>query len=238
MTIRELVKKVQAALNKANGDKPASYLQVDGEWGPKTAAQADMYEIEIVLKPRILKPLPVDKAPWLTEAKKHKGKAESDSVFNRYLSGFWKLVGLPNYKTIVGTSFAWCGLFVAAMLYNVGLPWQKDGAAARNWAKYGQAIEWSKDGIPRGAIVHINHNGLCSSGKGNHVAMADGDCTPQDLRSGAINLYGGNQGNQAKVSAFPVEHICAVRWPAESDKPGKVVESKGCKGKPGGESTR
>jgi hypothetical protein len=237
MTLRDLVKMAQRALNKAGANPP---FNESGEFGARTAAELEKWDIEIVLKKKAspIKPLPIDgEAPWLDDAKKHSGKRETDSAFNRYLSAFWKIVGLPNYKTIVGTSFAWCGLLVAASLYNVGLPWQKDGAAARNLAKYGVAIDWKQDGIPRGAIVHINHNANCSSGSSNHVGMADGDCAPQDLKGGAINIYGGNQSNAAKVSAFPVGNICAVRWPTEP-KPAKVLTSKGCKGTPGGDSTR
>lgn len=181
------------------------------------------------------------KAPWLDEAKKHEGKSEYDSKFRAYMSGFWKIVGLPNYKTIVGTSFAWCGLFVAAMLYTKGLPWQKNGAGARNWAKYGQAIDWKKNGIPRGAIIHINHKEQCASGSGNHVAFANGDCTAADLAkpNSTIELYGGNQGNRAKVSVYSTDEVCAVRWPPGLDLPEPVKVSTGCNGKSADkESTR
>ena len=238
MLLRELVKKVQRALNAAGAHPP---FDESGEFGPRTMAELDNYDVEIVLKKKAdpIKPIPPAGAPWLDDAKKSEGKKETDSKFNAWLSGFWKFVGLPGYKTIIGTSFAWCGLFVAASLINVGLPWQKDGAGAKNWAKYGVEVEWKKDGIPRGAIIHIDHDGDCKGGS-NHVAFSDGDCAASDLKSGSINLYGGNQSNTAKVSAFPVAHICAVRWPADPKfpKPGPVAQSKGCKGSSGGDSTR
>ena len=239
MLLRELVKKVQRALNAAGEHPP---FDESGEFGPRTTAALENYDVEIVLKPKKpeeIKPMPDPVAPWLDDAKKSSGKKETDSKFNAWLSKYWPKVGLPNYKTIVGTSFAWCGLFVAASLINVGLPWQKDGAGAKNWAKYGVAIDWKKDGIPRGAIIHIDHDGDCKGG-GNHVGFSDGDCAAADVKSGAINIYGGNQSNQANVTAFPVADICAVRWPADPKfpKPGPVQESKGCKGKPNGGSTR
>ncbi len=170
---------------------------------------------------------------WFVNAKKLEGKHETDSAFNRYMSGFWRIVGLPNYKTIVGTSFAWCGLFIAAMLYGSDLPWQKNGAGASNWDNYGVSINWKQDGIPQGAIVRINHDLDCSSQEGNHVAFADGDCTPEDLKkpNATINLYGGNQGNKAKVSTYSVKKICSVRWPNEVAKPGRITKSIGCAGK-------
>lgn len=206
-------------------------LKVDGVYGPKTKAAEEKY----LGKKEEAKPTA---APWLDEAKKHSGQKEHNSKFNKYLSGFWRIVGLPGYKTIIGTSFAWCGLFVAAMLYEVDMPWQKNGAGARNWAKYGQAIDYKSNGIPRGAIVHINHKHNCSSGSGNHVAFSNGDCTAEDVKSGAVNLYGGNQGNTAKVSAYSVKEICAVRWPPGIELPGPVSQSSGCKGTASGESTR
>jgi hypothetical protein len=236
MTLKDLIKKFQTAIGAT----------ADGEYGPVTTAKADEFDVEIIVKkrPKSEEPaaaLPTGSGPiWLDEAKKHKGKKESDSAFNRYLSGFWKIVGLPHYKTIIGSSFAWCGLFVAAMLYEVDLPFQKNGAGAKNWAKYGQEIDWKKDGIPRGAILHINHN-QCGSGSGNHVAFANGDCASADLqKSGAtIDLFGGNQNNTAKVSTYSVREICAVRWPPEKELPGKIARSVNCSGnKASGEPTR
>lgn len=235
MTNRDLVRRLQIALNIQHGTD----LVIDGEWGPRTAAAAAEFDIEITAKRRSAPaPAAPGHATWLDAAKKHSGAVETNSKFNAYLSGFWKIVGLPGYKTIVGTSFAWCGLFVAAMLYEVDLPWQKDGAGARNWAKYGVAVDWQRNGIPRGAIVHINHNGCTGGSSGNHVGFANGSCAPADLKSGSFNMYGGNQGNAAKVSAFPVKNICAVRWPPGVAVPAPVTASKGCKGTATGESTR
>lgn len=176
---------------------------------------------------------------WMKEVERHKGQKETNEGFKKYLSGFWKIVGLPGYKTIVGTSFAWCGLFVAATLYNVDMPWQKNGAGAKNWAKYGVAIDYKKDGIPRGAILHIDHQKDCKGG-GNHVGFANGDCAPADLSpSKTIDILGGNQSNQVKVSTFSVGEICAVRWPPGEMTPPKIAVSKNCTSKKAsGETTR
>lgn len=177
--------------------------------------------------------------PAYVEAKKHKGKKETDSVFNKWLSGFWKIVGLSGYKTIIGTSFAWCGLFIAAMNSEAGLEWIKNGAGARNWAKYGVEVEWKKNGIPRGAVIHINSN--CGSGSGNHVTFADGDCTAEYLaKSGStVPGFGGNQSNTVKRSAYAVSKICAVRWPKEIPLPKKITKNVNCdKETDKGETTR
>jgi len=210
-------------------------LIADGQYGPKTQAALESKFDDTA-------PMPVGPAGipvWLKEAKKYSGKHETDSAFNKFMSAKWPLLGL-SLGTISQNWAAWCGLAIAVSLAGVGYKYQKDGAAARNWAKYGVAIDWRKDGIPRGAIVHINHALNCASAASNHVAMADGDCTAADLlKVGArINLYGGNQGNMWKVSSFPAREICNVRWPLEAEKPPRVVKSVNCSGSKSGGSTR
>lgn len=233
MTLKDVIKKVQKAIGVTD----------DGEWGPVTTAKADGYDIEVTVKakPKVETPTaPAAKsaAPWLDEAQKYNGKSENDSVFNKFMSGFWKIVGLPGYKTIAGNSFAWCGLTVAAFLSIAGYQWAPNGAGARNWGHSTklQYIDWKANGFPRGAIIHINHNANCSSGSSNHVTMSAGDCAPQDLKSGTIQGFGGNQGNKLTTSNYPVTDICEVGWPkAKTDGtpvplPGKVLVSNGCKG--------
>lgn len=234
MTAKDLIRKLQTAM-KLEG----SEILVDGEFGPQTEREAEKFDIVVTV---VRKPEAKSKehgAPWLDEAKKHQGKSENDPQFNKFMSSKWSLVGL-NLGTISKNWAAWCGLFVAVSLAGVGYQYQKNGAGARNWDKFGQAIEWKKDGVPRGAIVRINHKADCSSASNNHVTIANGSCTAADiLKKGAsFNGFGGNQGNTAKVSAFPASHICAVRWPSESEKPGPVEKSVGCSGKTSNESTR
>jgi hypothetical protein len=181
------------------------------------------------------------KNPAYNEAKKHEGKGEHSRSFVAYLSQYWRKVGLPGYKTIIGASFAWCGLFVAAMNTNVGYKFMSGAAGARNWARYGVEIDFRKNGAPRGAVTHINHKGNCKSGSSNHVAFLDGDCTAADLnrKGGIVRLFGGNQSDKVKVSAFPVYEICEIRWPSELPLPGPVLKSDGCTAKSAsGGSTR
>lgn len=225
-------------LKKELNDRGEKLDTQSDEFGPKTLAAVKKHLTTAPAKPGPVDPGDSD-AFWMDEVEKHKGKKESDSVWNKYLSGFWKIVGLPGYKTIVGTSFAWCGLFVAMVMSNSGLKWDPRGAGAKNWADFGAKIEWQKDGIPRGAILHIDHDKDCKGG-GNHVAFANGDCAPEDLKkTDTIDLLGGNQSNQVKISTFSVGEICAVRWPAEAEKPAKVLKSVNCTSKKaGGESTR
>lgn len=177
--------------------------------------------------------------PAYLEAKKHEGKKETDPKFNKWMSSFWRIVKLPWAKTIVGASFAWCGLFIAVMNSETGLQWISNGSLAKNWAKYGQEVKWKTDGIPRGAVVHV-HAKKCGSGSGNHVTFADGDCTAEDLKKpGAVFPgFGGNQSNMVKRSYYKATNICAVRWPAEIKLPEPVEKSVDCKGVESKESTR
>lgn len=177
--------------------------------------------------------------PAYTEAQKYRGKKETDSKFGAWLSTFWAGVGLKGYKTIIGSAFAWCGLFIYAMNTQVGQQTVKDAAAAVSFMKYGQKIDWKVNGIPKGAVVQINHNGDCGSGSGNHVTFADADCTPADLAvpGAAFPGFGGNQQNEVNTTWYSVKEICRVAWPHEIELPGKITKSINCSGKASSGST-
>lgn len=239
MNWKDFVRRLQAAMNAA-GASPR--LTEDGDPGPKTQAALEGFDVDITVKRRVAAPVtgarPVN--PAYQEAKKYEGKTETNSAFGAWLSKFWPKAGLPNYKTIVGSSFAWCALFLVAMNSETGQKYVAS-AAARSWAKYGVEVNWKQDGIPRGAVIHLNHAGNCSSGSSNHVTFADGDCTVAELTKPGATFpgFGGNQGNTVKRSAYGVREICAVRWPSEIPKPGPVTKSYNCSVKATGEeSTR
>lgn len=240
MSLLEFVKKLQRAMNNRG-----SLLKDDGEFGPKTLAETEKYDFEIIAtaKKKEEVPPPVHASPSANpayeEAKKYVGSKESDSKFGAWLSKFWPKAGL-NYKTIIGSSFAWCGLFVLAMNSETGQKWVTGAAGAKNWAKYGQAIDWKQDGIPRGAVMHLNHSGNCSAGSGNHVTFADGDCSAADLKKSAATVpgLGGNQSNSVKRSIYGVAEVCEVRWPSELPKPSPVAKSVDCGGSASGDSSR
>lgn len=237
MDFKTFIRLLQKKLNE-KGES----LTVDGDPGPKTQAALSKYDVEIDVK---LAERP--EAPQITgrvenpsylEAKKYAGAKESDSKFGAFLSKFWPKTGL-NYKTIVGSSFAWCALFVVAMQSETGQKYIAS-AAAKSHAKTGVEIAWKEDGIPRGAIIHLNHS-KCGSGSGNHVTFADGDCTAADLKKAGATFagFGGNQGNAVKRSIYGAGTICAVRWPSEVPKPGPIQKSVNCTGAgSSGESTR
>jgi hypothetical protein len=240
---------VQLELNRAS----FSPGEIDGVFGHRTKDAISKFQKSIGLRgsgiigPKTLAGLKITlvepkrsgkNPPWYDYAKKFSGKKETDPKFAKFMIPKWKLVGL-DLKRIDKKWAAWCGLAMAVALSGVGLNYSKKGAAAKNWAKFGVAIEWKTHGIPRGAIIHINKR--CGSGSGNHVTQADGDCTAKDLlkKGATINGYGGNQGNRWKVSTYPVSRICAVRWPKDYPYPPRVLKSERCtSGKSKDESTR
>lgn len=238
MTLDELLKRTQSAL----GVKP------DGDWGPQTRQAAEEHElVGVSVRRKVNAPVdtpksaPAGKGPkWYRWAKALAGKRETDASLIALLVPTWAKLGLPGYKKLAGRAFAWCGVAVASALIATGYSYQKNGAAARNWAKFGQEIDWRKDGIPRGAILHINGGSNCNTAADNHVTFADGDCAPGDLGKGAsVPGYGGNQADSFKRSMYPVADLCAVRWPSEEQLPPPVKVSVDCAGKAStGESTR
>lgn len=234
---------LQKSLN-AMGEK----LTVDGDFGPKTEAALAKYTFAITLNRKPAEsPAPEGtNPPWYDEAKKYSGKKETDPAFNSFMSGFWAKIGLPNFKTIIGSAAAWCGLAMSVALIGVGADFAKNGFRAKAWDTYGHEVVWRTNGVPKGAMVRINHSNPinCASASDNHIAQAEGDCTAEDLlkADASIDLYGGNQGNTWKVSTYKASQICAVRWPKDVKDfplPGKVLKSVKCSSKaPTGESTR
>lgn len=243
MNLQNLIKKLQIALNE-KGES----LTVDGVYGPKTRSAAHKYNIEkisinaidrVVVKVEEPKKK-TGSIPWFHFSKKYSGKHETDPEFSRFMVPQWKKLGL-DLNTIATNWSAWCGLAIAVSFIGVGLDYQKNGATAKNWDKFGQEIKWDINGIPQGAIVRLNSRADCKSASGNHVSMANGDCSPSDLKrpNATIDLYGGNQGNTWKVSTYRVSTICSVRWPKDHEQPSPVLRSKNCaRGKPDNESTR
>lgn len=226
------------------------YLRVpsitsDGDFGPLTQAQVKVVQklngltgsgiiglktLEILsLK---LKNEKIEKlsTPWLTALKKHEGKKETDQEFQSYMNKYWVRTGLPNFKGLVGSARAWCGIFAAAGLIYVGYSFPLNSFRAKNWDGFGHAIAWKQDGIPMGAYVRSNSKGDCKSASNNHINVANGSCTAKTLAKPNATYagFGGNQSNQAKVSVYKVSTICYVGWPKEEVKPGKVLLDEKC----------
>ena len=243
MDLKSFIRLLQKRLNEQGEN-----LAVDGDPGPKTQAALEKYDIEIVAKKAERPespPVGEFRNPAYEEAKKYDGKKETDKAFGAWLSGYWKKVGLPGYKTIIGSSFAWCALFFFAMNSDTG----QDviaSAGAKRIGQSGYEINWKQNGIPQGAGVWKNSSS-CSSATGNHITWADGDCTPEDLSKPKATWagFGGNQADAVKRSIYCAKGdcgslrdvICRVFW-HDKNLPPKVAKSKNCTGTPVKESDR
>ncbi len=230
---------IQQALSNKGYD-----ITVDDDFGPNTKDVLSRFQKSVGLSgsgipgPKTIEALgltvkePEKKKgiPWFWALKKYEGKKETDADFVKEVEPTWKKVGLPSFKGLAGSARAWCALILVFGLGKVGYDYSQITAAAKSVDKYCQEINWKVDGIPQGAFVRINHKSDCKSAPNNHTGLANGDCTAQDLLkpNAMISIFGGNQKDSMKVSTFPANDICAVRWPCESELPKKVLKSVNC----------
>jgi len=125
------------------------------------------------------KPSPLD---WFVRRDQW-GEHNPDNV--RELSKGWVLTKhCKSYKTIVGADYAWCGMSLATAMKDCGLTYPVQCETAMNWIGHGRAVNWKRDGIPRGAIVVV---------QGYHVALCDEYTAPG---KDGVFLRGGNQLNK------------------------------------------
>jgi hypothetical protein len=218
-------------------------LTADGSPGPVTRKK--MMEVNnppAVKPPTTPTPARDPKGPaHYQAAKKYAGRVETDKAFQKEITPFWDKLGLKGVRTIVGSSVAWCGLFIFFVLWQAGFNGTTAGALAKNWGKWGQEIQWQTQGIPRGAIVHLNHKFDCKASSSNHVGLADGDCAANDIvqmekvngkwvmkKGATVPIFGGNQNNQVKRTVYDAREICEVRYPIELPLPPKITKSIDC----------
>lgn len=123
---------------------------------------------------------------WIEFMFAREGWTEFDH--DKELSKDWPLVGL-DYKTVIGTSHAWCGMEAYAALHFAGYKGPRGAAGAANWRTWGDSCEWLC-----GAALPMRH----ASG-GAHItfflAWAD------RLKKLALCI-GGNQNNAVRVSLY------------------------------------
>lgn len=150
--------------------------------------------------------------PWRDWFITRKGWTEYNH--DKELSKGWPLVGLPQFHTVIGSTHAWCGMSLATALHANGYAIPKGAAGAQNWDHYGTAIDWKKNGIPKGAVIRIRHV------SGAHVTTADRDHAPGEL---IIDCLGGNQHDSINVTRFNVsgnahghDEIAYVGWPVKA----------------------
>ncbi|WP_433910756.1 TIGR02594 family protein [Sphingomonas yabuuchiae] len=145
-------------------------------------------------------------APWMRVALAEKGVSEvAGRAHNPRIIEYHATTTLAAKSDEV----AWCASFVNWCLEQAGIRGIRSARAA-DWGKFGVALS-----EPRyGCIVHIYRtprgvDGATGSSSGNHVAFFVGQTATH------IQLLGGNQSNQVKVSSYPLKQytVKAMRWP-------------------------
>lgn len=202
------VKEIQLLLNAAG-----HLLVVDGELGPKTKAAVRAFQRSKGLEadgvvgpltaaalkggsakaPVVERPV-TGEMPWRTWFLERLGWTEFDH--DKELAKGWKATGL-DYKTVIGTKYAWCGMSLATGLLGGGYKIPKSSFRAAAWDGYGIKVDFQKVGIPKGAVVTIRHN----SG-GRHVTTANRDHSPGEK---VLEALGGNQGNAINVTKYSLK---------------------------------
>lgn len=92
-------------------------------------------------------------APWMSFDNDLLGRLETDAeMIARFVPG-WKLSGLPQYKTLIGSKHAWCIMRTNLHLEKAGIKGTKS-AGARSLSKWGR-----KSPFWFGAQLDIMHKG-------------------------------------------------------------------------------
>ena len=167
---------------------------------------------------------PAADPPWLVKARTFNGFAwasgappqQIEKWLNHIKANTPNIQGLSQYCDGLGAGgyFPWCGVFVASMLAEAGLPPAFSGpndtdrfAWAPAWDSYGTKVDIENGELPQpGDIMRFAWHG-----GGEHVTLYDHPVESDDL----YHCCGGNQGSAHIVSieAMPMNSIAAVRRP-------------------------
>lgn len=207
----------QRLLNLLGATPP---LFVDGVVGPKTMAALDAELKKHVLIDTPSLPTGAVKPFWITHLESRLGWTEFNH--DKEIAKDWPLVGLPQYKTVIGTSHAWCGLACAVALHSGGIKPPKGAAGAKNWENFGEPCEWIC-----GAFLPIRH-----PGGGRHIC-----CFLYwiDRENKIAACIGGNQSNAYSIARYNLsgnakghdEVVTGPRWPEGYPQTGYVYPQKG-----------
>jgi uncharacterized protein (TIGR02594 family) len=136
---------------------------------------------------------------WISIAEGEKGTAEiKGAKHNPRVLEYHSTTG--NFKD---DETPWCSSFANWVMKEAGQPRTKS-ASALSWAKYGKKL----DKPAYGCIVAFDHGG----GKG-HVGFVVG------MSGGKLQVLGGNQGDQVKVSNFGTSEVAGYRVPTDWEVP-------------------
>lgn len=142
--------------------------------------------------------------PWLVEAKKHEGKKEVPGVKNNdWVIGLWDSIPWI-WSTVIRKDdnlLPWCGAFIKLCLDKAGIKPPKAWYRAKAYIDFGTPIYHPAYGCI----------GVIKNAKGKyHVGIVIG----WDA-AGNIMLYGGNQNDMVRVSAFKFKSFVAFVWPSD-----------------------
>jgi uncharacterized protein (TIGR02594 family) len=147
---------------------------------------------------------------WLTKARAYIGTKEIPGPKNNPVIMGWaaRLGGWVKsfYKN---DEIPWCGLFMAAVMQEAGLPAPKGALSAAAWASWGVALP----SPALGAALVFKRPG------GGHVGLYVGEDATH------YHVLGGNQGDAVSVVRISKDRCVAVRWPAGAPLPteGRVM---------------
>lgn len=213
MKYSDLVKKLQTEMNSLG-----SNLTVDGVPGPVTQAELEKYDfvaLDLSQVPDVEKNPPVPpppnhglQPPWVTQLLSRMGWTEFDH--DKEIAKDWKIVGLPQYTSVIGTVHAWCGLACAIALKACGLVYPKGAAGAQNWENFGEECNYVC-----GAFLPIRH-----AGGGRHITVF---MYWVDEKHKIAACLGGNQSNGYRISEMNLsgnasghdEVRTGPRWPKD-----------------------
>lgn len=147
---------------------------------------------------------------WLAAAKKYDGLREirgpkhNPTIIKwlEKLNAWWRDDETP-----------WCGVFCAAVMQEVGLPYPKLYMRAKAWSDYGALLR--PDRLAPGAILVFGRKG------GGHVGFYVGE------DAGFYYVLGGNQSNAVNVMKLSKSRLVASRWPRGEPVIGGPVRMKG-----------
>jgi uncharacterized protein (TIGR02594 family) len=133
---------------------------------------------------------------WLTKAREYIGLREirgpkHNPTIIRWLerlNAWWRDDETP-----------WCGVFTAAVMQEVGLPYPKLYMRASVWKDYGANLRASH--VAPGAILVFTRNG------GGHVGFYVGEDATH------YHVLGGNQSDMVNVMRIAKARCTAIRWP-------------------------
>lgn len=142
--------------------------------------------------------------------KEIKGKIHSKEILDLLDWADGKHLDGKTLQGIRDDETAYCSSALCGNMEIVGIPSPRN-AMARSWMNWGEML----GGPAVGAIVVFWRGGR--SGTQGHVGIVVGR-----NKAGELIVFGANQDDQFKYSAFKVDRVLGYRWPSGQPKPTKI----------------